>query len=389
MNLDIESLAREMTGEIGEALLKELSNASWDQLKSNEIKELGVSFGSHPGLIRNRHEDRSAVARISAANGEHYFVAVVCDGVGGSEHGDLAASISIATLFSELSRVKTKLPVEEVVCHVIRRMDDKVRSCLFGKGLTTASVVLATSSGEFVGANVGDSRIYTWDSLKDKRLRQVSQDDTLGNEVKRLNIKDVSALAQKGLLASLSQAIGESGRESRDLNIIVNKRSEFSDSVVLSSDGCWKHDPLGFELVVVNAKSSIEASRRALAMANWTGGSDNSSIIVIEDIAKVVEWCVSRAFTDSNCVRVESWIADTKSVFHISYILSVRQSDASSVEKKVVKRVSRSRQKSDDGSLRQMDLVEQSAEKKRSKASLRPEVKISVEPSVTNKNEKY
>lgn len=389
MNLDIESLAREMTGEIGEALLLDLSKASWDQLKCNEIKDLGISYGSHQGLVRTRHEDRSAVAQISAANGETYLVAVVCDGVGGSKNGDLAASIAVATLFSELSRIKTALSGEQVLSHVIRRMDDKVRACLSGSGSTTASIILATSAGEFIGASIGDSRIYTWDPAKDKRLKQVSEDDTLANEAKKLNLQDVSALAQKGLLASLSQAIGESGRESIDLNINVNRSEEFSRSVVLCSDGCWKHDSLGFELVVTNAKSSIEASRRALALANWTGGTDNSSIIVIEDISKLVEWCVSKATKKTKNTNLDVWLADQRFSFFINYVFAGRHAEPSqpASEKKPAKRYGRSKQKSEVEPPRQMDLVEQTEAKKRQRSVVRPMIEISVDSSMDSEGD--
>lgn len=381
MNLDIESLAREMTGEIGEALFLELSNASWDQLKCNEIKDLGISFGSHQGVVRNRHEDRSAVAQISAANGESYLVAVVCDGVGGSKNGDLAASIAVATLFSELSRVKTVISGEQILTHVIRRMDDKVRDCLSGSGSTTASIILATSAGEFIGGSIGDSRIYTWNPAKDKRLTQISEDDTLANEAKKLNLQDVSALAQKGLLASLSQAIGESGRESRELNIVVNKIEDFSNSVVLCSDGCWKHDSTGFELVVVNAKSSIESSRRALALANWTGGTDNSSIIIVEDISKMTSWCRLNAAKRSESTRLTVWLADQKFTYLMNYIYSAHRSDPipSVVEKKSVKRYVRSKLKKDIEPPRQLDLVEKTEAKIRQRSLTRPKIQITVD----------
>lgn len=384
MNLDIESLAREMTGEIGEALFIELSNASWDQLKCSEIKELGISFGSHQGLVRNRHEDRSAVARISAANGQRYLVAVVCDGVGGSKNGDLAASIAVATLFSELARIKTAISGEQILSHVIRRMDDKVRACLSGSGSTTASIILATSAGELIGGSIGDSRIYTWDSSKDKRLTQISEDDTLGNEAKKLNMQDVSALAQKGLLGSLSQAIGEAGRESRELNIVLNKSGDFLRSVAICSDGCWKHDPIGFELVVANAKSSIESSRRALALANWTGGSDNSSIIIIEDTSRLIALCSHNAPKSHESTKVEVWLTDQKFTFFTNYIFSSTQAESqlSAPEKKPVKRPGRSKQKNEIAPPEQLNLVERTEIKKRQRISSRPKIEISVDTSI-------
>lgn len=389
MNLDIESLALEMTGEVGEALFLELSNASWDQLSCNEIKELGISYGSHQGVVRERHEDRSAVAQISAANGESYFVAVVCDGVGGSKNGDLAASIAVTTLFSEISRIKTKLSGEQILCHVIRRMDDKVRDCLSGSGSTTASIILATSAGELVGGSIGDSRIYTWASGKDKKLTQVSEDDTLANEAKKLNLQDVSALAQKGLMASLSQAIGESGRESSELNIIVNGPKEFSSSIALCSDGCWKHDPLGFELVLTNSKSPLEASRRTLALASWAGGSDNSSIIIIEDTAKIIQWCMRKATKKTESLQLAFWFADQRFKFFINYIFANLHAGAASpaLDKKPAKPYRRAKQKYELEPARQMDLVERADVKRRQQPQGRPLIEISVDPSADGEGE--
>ncbi|MEE1882163.1 protein phosphatase 2C domain-containing protein [Pseudomonas soli] len=384
MNLDIDSLSREMTGEMGAALFLELSKASWNQLRCTEIQEFGIAFGSHQGLIRSRHEDRLAVAQISAANGQSYLVAVVCDGVGGSKNGDLAASIAVVTLLAELSRVKTALSGEQILCHVVRRMDEKIRSCLSGSGLTTVSVVLATSAGEFLGCSIGDSRIYTWEPLHEKKLTQISEDDTFGNEAKRLNLQDVSALAQKGLLASLSQALGEAGRDAGELNINVHKCEEFSRSVILCSDGCWKHDNLGFELVVTNAKSALESSRRALALANWAGGSDNSSVIILEDKQKLIDWCVRNPARNVGSPHVTIWFADQKLMFIVNYIFSGGYADSGldTIDRKSVKRKSRAKQKVGLLPPKQLDFVENIESDKRLPLSERPKIEISVDPSM-------
>ena len=203
-----------MAGMLGTYFLHELNSAPWGIPQLRNIEEIGCSVGTNTGTRRSRNEDRFAVGRVSAVSGEVYALAVLCDGVGGSLRGDEAAASAIAFLTEELACLIAVEPLGKIVDRVLRRVDDRVRSSLNGQGVTTISLIIATSSGDVIAANVGDSRIFAVDKLN-KALVQLSVDDTMENALKDL-VNDVSAINAKGLGGSLSQAIGEAALNNPD-----------------------------------------------------------------------------------------------------------------------------------------------------------------------------
>jgi serine/threonine protein phosphatase PrpC len=302
-----------MSERLGSLLLEEFSSVDWNQPKMQNIDDLKLTMGSHLGLVRKRNEDRVAAAKIRAANGQTYFAGIVCDGVGGSEFGDVAASVAISSFFSELARTKVAISSYDLIPHLLRKMDDAVRARLQGRGTTTASVILASSNQEFVSANIGDSRIYSYGNGTPD-FKQLSVDDTLENELKRLSISDASALNAKGLLGSLSQALGEGNRSSKDLKVRTQNNASQKAGLLLASDGAWKIDPSGFDSIIVNSKSGLDSAKRIIAFANWVGGVDNTSILVIEDCQLIMDDCQKDAQTASRDIKISVWFGETKLV---------------------------------------------------------------------------
>ncbi|TFY88626.1 serine/threonine-protein phosphatase [Pseudomonas kairouanensis] len=300
-----------MSERLSSLLLDELFSVDWNQPKMQHIDDLKLTMGSHLGLVRKRNEDRVASAKIRAANGQTYFAGIVCDGVGGSEFGDIAASIAIATFFSELARTKVAISTYDLTPHLLRKMDDAVRAELKGKGTTTASVILASSNREFVSANIGDSRIYSHGNGPTD-FKQLSTDDTLENELKRLSIGDASALNAKGLLGSLSQALGESSRSSKDLKVRAQNNNPKVPGLLLASDGAWKVDSIGFDSIIANSKSGLDSAKRVIAFSNWVGGVDNTSILIIEDCQLIMDTCQKDAHSATGDVKITAWFGETK-----------------------------------------------------------------------------
>jgi len=299
-------------GTIGRALLLELWSAPWNSPQLKTIDELGVALGTNTGTQRTRNEDRIAVAHVTSLNQEQFAVALVCDGVGGSEMGDVAATLAIASFIDELTQVNTFLPLSNLLVELIRKMDDTTRSGLGGRGTTTASIVLASSTGQLVAANVGDSRIYSW-KPNGLRLQQVSVDDTIENEFLKLAIKDVSVLDARGLRGKLSQAIGETGRGANDLRIVVLEKDKFEEGgMILATDGAWKAVEDGFRSLALHATSATEAMRRIITFSAWTGGVDNVSIVAIEDILKFAKSGGDTVRQASTASRATVWFCDNK-----------------------------------------------------------------------------
>ncbi|MBO0494506.1 PP2C family serine/threonine-protein phosphatase [Pseudomonas sp. Marseille-Q1929] len=314
MNSFSAEFRKTITSQIGRDLYLEIERASWNAMPPVAIADLSVAIGTSVGLVRSRNEDRVAVAQISAADGEAYFVVLVCDGVGGTDMGDVAASIALTVFLEELAHNRSSVPLSILLPRLVRRVDDRVRESLRGKGATTLSVLIATGYGEMAATNVGDSRIYAWSPLKD-RLVQISRDDTMENELSELAIKDPSALRFRGFGGSLSQAIGEESRTASDLRITLLDPDHLNDGVVVATDGAWKGAEEGFNALLKKAPSATAAVSRVISLSNWTGGIDNASIVVIEKIKDAIS-NIPRA--ESGLLKIQAWIGNTKVILSAS-----------------------------------------------------------------------
>jgi serine/threonine protein phosphatase PrpC len=299
-------------GPMGGEIYAELVLGPWSKPASRGIEELAAAVGSTPGAKRARHEDRALLAEVSTDRGDRYRAAIVCDGVGGSEMGDVAATIATAAFLGRLGNTYVRRPLESLLVELVHCTDEVVRAELRGKGTTTMSVILATESGELAAANIGDSRIFSWEP--GRNFTQVSTDDTMENEFRNMSLKDPSVLDAKGLRGTLSQAIGEVGQGADRLRITTFSKRLFPAGAILATDGAWKGNEPTFRAVVENATSGIEVIRRILTIATWTGGTDNASIIAIDNLTTFAKAAPSRPQRHVGCVSL--WINDTKIVVH-------------------------------------------------------------------------
>lgn len=297
---------------IGRTVHDELWRRDWNEPLVASIDELGLSMGTHVGLKRTRNEDRLAVARVKATNGQVFTVAILCDGVGGSESGDHAATLAIVSVIRELYCQASRPPVRDLAERLIRSADDFVRQELDGRGTTTLCMFLACAGGDSVCAGVGDSRIYYW--APSAALVQVTTDDTVENELKGIPGDHDALLKARGLKGRLSQAIGEAGRTADELQIQIFARDRSRKGILLGSDGLWKAAN-DFGAVMLNAQTANEAVRRGIALSNWVGGLDNSSIIAIDDLEK---FCNPISKVDGGRFQrsISIWIGATK--FHLT-----------------------------------------------------------------------
>jgi serine/threonine protein phosphatase PrpC len=299
-------------------LFFEVWGASRNIASTNKVDGIGVSLGTHPGLKRTRNEDRVVSALVSAANGRDYFVAILCDGVGGSEFGDIAATLTISAIISDISQEKSDRALNDILCDSVKKADRVVADLLLGKGATTACVFLA-STREMVAVSIGDSRIFSWDH-RNNIINQISEDDTLENELRKINKNDMSALNAYGLRGRLSQAIGENSRASDELKLNVISHTELLNGygLILASDGAWKDTNQCFDEVIKNAPSAVDAVRRILAIATWCGGSDNISILAIDNLKDIEALLISHgASSKTKSSKVSLWQVDKKSIVHV------------------------------------------------------------------------
>ncbi|HHQ6617614.1 TPA: PP2C family protein-serine/threonine phosphatase [Serratia fonticola] len=337
MNNFFEKIQTSLSSTINIDLFFEVWGTSRNIASTNKIDGIGVSLGTHPGLKRTRNEDRLVSALITSGNGRDYFIAILCDGVGGTECGDIAASLTISSIIYEIIQEKVDRALNEILCDSIKKTDKIVSDILIGKGATTACVFLASTS-EMSAVSVGDSRIFSWDH-RNKIISQVSEDDTLENELRKINKNDMSALNAYGLRGHLSQAIGEITRSPDDLKLNVIPHTELLNGygLILASDGAWKDTDICFDKVIINAPSAQDAVRRVLATATWCGGSDNTSILAIDNLKDIENLLVNYNISAKDKFpKVSLWQVDKKTIirFRIESFTHVNSAEAMSLNEK-------------------------------------------------------
>lgn len=111
--------------------------------------------------IRSRQED--TILPMNDDKEESYHLFVLCDGMGGHEHGDMASRIVADSLYSNLNQYDGPINADTVTW-AIEKAYDALDS--FGREdddyryMGTTMVCLNISDSGYIAAHIGDSRIY-------------------------------------------------------------------------------------------------------------------------------------------------------------------------------------------------------------------------------------
>ncbi|MEA1888227.1 MAG: Stp1/IreP family PP2C-type Ser/Thr phosphatase [Pseudomonadota bacterium] len=245
------------------------------------IKMAGVT---DTGQRRDNNEDNILIDR-------HHALAIVADGMGGHNAGEVASKIAtdvtsqflIAGLRIE-SRMddafSTPEPMEDLLEKSIQLANRKIieESGNDDKksGMGTTIVCLLFCKNWFVIGNIGDSRCYRF---RDGRISQLSEDHSWiqGMVAKgTINEEDAKRHPQRGLLL---QALGNREVEPT----FVSGCPMAGDIFILCSDGLTEvvsNNTIGF---VLNQDGSPEKTAEKLVeLANENGGPDNISVVVVK-----------------------------------------------------------------------------------------------------------
>lgn len=134
---------------------------------------------SHPGEVREINEDRYSVA--------HYWIepehlplalAIVADGIGGHQAGEVASQITVDVLTESISQANGSQLIESLEQGVIaagRSVMETARSDEKMAGMGSTVAVVLVVGDRLYTVTVGDSRIYL---LRNAKLRQISVDHT-------------------------------------------------------------------------------------------------------------------------------------------------------------------------------------------------------------------
>ncbi len=248
-----------------------------------------VASRSTIGLSTSRlqNEDSYGVRQLQLSNSNTLILAVVADGMGGMNQGELASKLAVKTVLEEPipAELTTSEKQAEWLVDLVQKANDSVSSQVKDGG-TTLSLVLAIARNLTI-AHVGDSRIYL---LRKGEIRQLSQDHSL-----------VAMLVANG------QITPEESEEHPDRNILTkslgSKRKlsdgyvqdlscwgeglsltlEDKDILLLCSDGVW--DLVRKEQLAETFKEfqSLQSNvDQIIALVLEKGAPDNATLLALE-----------------------------------------------------------------------------------------------------------
>jgi PPM family protein phosphatase len=229
------------------------------------------AVASEVGVRQNNEDSAFASARLAA----------VADGVGGAVAGEVASSLAINKLIG-LDKRRLAAPLEREFGAVVEDANAVIEFVisydpeLAGMGTTLTAVALS-NEGEYVVANVGDSRTYL---LRDGRLRRLTRDDSFVQD-----LIDRGALSEDEARVHPRRSIvlDVLNGDERPAPRLRTVRAQAGDRLLLCSDGVTDYlsDPEVAALLRSEPDPKV-ASHRIAAAALAAGSRDNVTAIVAD-----------------------------------------------------------------------------------------------------------
>lgn len=204
---------------------------------------------------------------------------IVADGMGGHNAGDYASRQATETMLSYIEKSDYENPVTVLKYAIIRAnerliMDAQKNSELAGMGTTIVACVIV--DGHLYVANMGDSRLYL---ITGDEIRQITMDHSLVEEMIRagkLERENVRNHPEKNIITKAVGASLDAMPDFFELDISAG------DRVLLCSDGLSNMVEDDEIEDIVREENSLEnAVDRLIERANYYGGRDNISVVLI------------------------------------------------------------------------------------------------------------
>lgn len=236
------------------------------------MMELELSARTDCGRVRDRNED---VARVVP----HLALALVADGMGGHDNGEVASGLVVATVaeyYEQMGAAGGSIAeMQENVLASIRVANSRLsqRRALEASDMGTTLVVAAFGHAHVAVAHVGDSRLYR---LRRGSLELLTDDHSLAAKLRGEGYSEREALRWEHIL---TRSLNGDERSAVDLRV---ERVELDDIYLLCSDGLWGAvADRRIARILERAESVEDACTRLVRTALVSGGEDNIAVAVV------------------------------------------------------------------------------------------------------------
>ncbi len=230
------------------------------------------------GIIRNSNQDAYIAGQLS----ENIAFAIVCDGMGGANAGNIASEIAVKTVSEYLyNSFRENLTIDEIARLVssaissanlqIHERSSKNEAL---KGMGTTIVVAVTLGNQAVISHVGDSRIY----LVNENITQLTKDHSIVQsliESGKISEADAKVHPRKNVI---TRALGV------EETIIVD--DDFinlspGDTLLLCTDGLTNFVDVNTIFNTFKNNDISLVCDKLVELANLGGGGDNITVVTL------------------------------------------------------------------------------------------------------------
>jgi protein phosphatase len=245
-----------------------------------------TAFGmTDRGKRRSKNEDDLAIvdlsggktlAEISARDlpvGDRGVLLAVCDGVGGRRAGEVASSLALERLASEMEEQAKSCPRRAIFGAAVERVNttvwEKAHDDPRFEGMATTLTAAIVCRNRAIFAHVGDSRAYV---LRRGAIRQITRDQSFVQSLVAAGALTEEEATNSPYRNVILQAIGRKKKVEVALDAV---ELEDGDALLLCTDGLSEKVEAPELAAAISAPDLEKAVRGLIDLANERGGEDN------------------------------------------------------------------------------------------------------------------
>jgi serine/threonine protein phosphatase PrpC len=240
-----------------------------------------TAFRTDIGRVRSVNEDRVLV--IPDLNG--FTLAIVADGMGGHQAGDIASQLAVETIENQLRHLHRGMTLEacesalkQAIVTANRTIFNIASAGEKYAGMGTTVVLALATRQVLMIAHIGDSRAYICSGLE---LEQLTQDHSLVNELVKTGQISEAEAQQHPRRNVLTRALGTDP----DVEVDVRHFSwKAGDMVLMCSDGLSGLVNAERLCGILNEAGDLEMKAdRLIQTALQAGGDDNITAVILSN----------------------------------------------------------------------------------------------------------
>lgn len=232
------------------------------------------------GRVRTDNQD----AYFAGSIADNAVFAVVCDGMGGANAGNVASENAVRHISEYIIRsyrdgmdtVELEKTVRNAVMSANIELFDMSANQQALSGMGTTAVIALVKEGEAIIANVGDSRIY----LVNDGIKQLTRDHSVVQsliESGKITPEDAKYHPRKNVI---TRAIGAEGTITADSAVI---KLNGGDTLLLCTDGLSNYLDDGDILSIFKNTDISAVPQMLVEKANQNGGGDNITVVTLTE----------------------------------------------------------------------------------------------------------